>query len=92
MLTIYKASLILMVVLTLFYFFQGYYMGFLMFSSNILAPIIAGIAVIVSGFSLQKYWGKAGERFSMVWLFFTIGLFLWFVGEAIWMGMQLFLV
>lgn len=91
MLTIYKASLIVIVALTLLYVFQDYYIDFLAFFSNILAPIIAGVAVIVSGFSLQKYWHKAGERFSMVWLFFTIGLFLWFVGEAIWMGYVLIL-
>jgi hypothetical protein len=80
-----------MVALTLLYVFQGYYMDFLAFISNILAPVIAGAAVIISGFSVQKYWSKAGESFSMVWLCFTIGLFLWFVGEAMWMGYALIL-
>jgi hypothetical protein len=80
-----------MVTLTLLYVFQGYYMDFLAFISNILAPVIAGAAVIISGFSVQKYWNKAGESFSMVWLCFTIGLFLWFVGEAMWMGYALIL-
>lgn len=57
--------------------------------SNALAPVIAGAAVVASGFSLQKYWNKSKDRFSMIWLCFTIGLFLWFIGESVWMGYTL---
>jgi len=91
LLAIYKVSLILMVGLTLAYAFQGYYPEFMLFFSNVFSPLIAGVAVIVSGFCLDKYWHKARERFSIIWLFFTMGLFLWFLGESVWMGYSLIL-
>ncbi|MGQ9529837.1 MAG: hypothetical protein ACUVTC_00215 [Candidatus Bathycorpusculaceae bacterium] len=89
MLTIYKVALSLMVSLALIYAFQSYYPEFISFFSNAFPPIIAGAAVVVSGFSLQKYWRKSKERFSMIWLYFTVGLFFWFVGESLWMGYTL---
>ncbi|MEM1539203.1 MAG: hypothetical protein QXW82_06020 [Candidatus Bathyarchaeia archaeon] len=52
--------------------------------SNAFPPIIAGVAVLVSGFSLKRYWGKSKGQFSIIWLHFAIGLFLWFLGEALW--------
>jgi hypothetical protein len=64
--TIYKLALALMVGLALIYAFQGYYLDFMSFFSNILSPVIAGAAVVVSGASLQKYWCKSEERFSIL--------------------------
>lgn len=81
---IYKVSLILMVGLTLLYVFQGFYPGFISFFSNAFPPFIAGAAVVSSYFPLRKYWQKAGERSSILWLFFTLGLALWFLGETGW--------
>jgi hypothetical protein len=89
MLTIYKIALALMVGLALIYAFQSYYPEFMSFFSNAFSPVIAGVAVVVSGISLQKYWRKREERFSIIWLLFTIGLFFWFVGESVWMGYTL---
>jgi hypothetical protein len=89
MLTIYKIALALMVGLALIYALQSYYPEFMSFFSNAFPPVIAGAAVVVSGISLQKYWRKREERFSMIWLLFTIGLFSWFVGESVWMGYTL---
>lgn len=89
MLAAYKVSLVLIVGLTLIYAFQGYYPEFIQFFSNAFPPVIAGAVVISCGFSLEKYWHKAREQFSMVWLYFTWGLFLWFVGEAVWAGYTL---
>jgi len=91
MLTIYKIALALMVGLALIYAFQSYYPEFMSFFSNAFSPVIAGVAVVVSGISLQKYWRKREERFSIIWLLFTIGLFFWFVGESVWMGYTLIL-
>jgi len=91
LLAIYKISFILIIGLTLLYVFQGYYPGFMSFFSNAFSSVIAGAAFISSGFSLDKYWHKAKERFSMAWLCFTCGLFLWFVGEALWTGYTLVL-
>ncbi|MDH7477813.1 MAG: hypothetical protein QHH17_05475 [Candidatus Bathyarchaeota archaeon] len=89
MLTVYKIALALMVGLALIYAFQSYYPEFMAFFSNAFPPVIAGVAVVVSGISLQKYWRKIEERFSRIWLLFIIGLFFWFVGESVWMGYTL---
>lgn len=84
LLAVYKMSLILLVALTLIYAFQGYYPDFISSFSSIVTSLLACGAAISSGFSLRKYWHKRGERFSIVWLLFTIGIFMWFLGEAIW--------
>ncbi|MGB9684033.1 MAG: hypothetical protein ACPL1Z_03770 [Candidatus Bathyarchaeales archaeon] len=91
MLKIYKISLSIMVGLILLYAFQGYYPDFITYFSNAFPPIIAGATVIVSGVSLERYWRKAKGRFPIVWLYFTCGLFLWFIGEAVWAGYTLIL-
>jgi len=91
MLAAYKTSIVLLTGLLLLYAFQGYYPEFMPFFSEAFPPLIAGAAVISSGFSLEKYWHRAKERFSAVWLFFTAGLFMWFVGETIWAGYALIL-
>jgi len=91
LLTIYKISLFLIVGLALLYGFQSYYPEFISFFSNAFPPLIAGVVVVVSGISLEKYWHRTRERFSIVWLCFTIGLFLWFLGESVWAGYTLIL-
>lgn len=85
MLTIYKISVVLMVGLTLLYTFQAYYLGFVSSFSNFSLPVVAGAAAVMSIFSLRRYWRTVKERFSMIWLSFTLGLFLWFLGEVGWM-------
>ncbi|MGB9676467.1 MAG: hypothetical protein ACPL0C_04695 [Candidatus Bathyarchaeales archaeon] len=89
MLKIYKVSLITIIGLVALYALQGYYPDFIAFFSNAFPPLIAGAAVIVSGVSLERYWRKISDRFSAIWLYFTCGLFLWFVGEAVWAGYTL---
>ena len=86
---IYGLSVLVIVGLTLFYIFQGYYPDLMYFFSNAFPPVISGAAVVVSGLSLEKYWRRAKGSFSKVWLFFTVGLFLWFMGEAVWAGYTL---
>jgi hypothetical protein len=81
---IYKISLLIIVSLVALYTFHDYYPDFINFFSNAFPPIIAGAAVIVSGFSLERYWRKSRGRFPMIWLYFACGLFLWFLGEAFW--------
>lgn len=88
---VYKAGLLVTVGLVLLYIFQGYYPSFISFFSNAFPPIISGAAVVVSGLSLEKYWRKAKGKFSTIWLCFTCGLFLWFIGEAAWAGYTLIL-
>ncbi|MEM3578625.1 MAG: hypothetical protein QXL54_00160 [Candidatus Bathyarchaeia archaeon] len=77
--------------MALFYVFQGYYPDFMYIFSNAFPPAISGVAVVVSGFSLERYWRKAKSSFSKAWLYFTAGLFLWFMGETVWAGYTLIL-
>ena len=89
MLKIYKLSLMTIIGLVALYTFQGYYPEFIAFFSNAFPPLITGAAVIVSGISLERYWRRISDKFSAIWLYFTCGLFLWFVGEAVWAGYTL---
>lgn len=91
MLGIYKIGFLIAAGLTLIYTFQGFYPIFIGIFSNAFPPIIAGAAVVVSGLSLERYWRKARGQFSVIWLYFTCGLFLWFIGEAVWAGYTLIL-
>ena len=88
---IYKAGLLTAVGLVLLYAFQGYYPDFMYFFSNTFPPVIAGAAVLVSGLSLERYWRMSKGRFPVIWLYFTAGLLLWFIGEAVWAGYTLIL-
>jgi len=82
--TAYATSLVLSVSLVLIYFFQGKYPDFMYFFSNAYFPLIAAVAVIVSGFALRKYWGNPGEKFPKIWTGFTLGMIFWFLGELGW--------
>ncbi|MCS7124967.1 MAG: hypothetical protein NZ932_06120 [Candidatus Bathyarchaeota archaeon] len=88
---VYGAWLSVMVGLTLFYAFQGHYPSFMYFFSNSFPPVISGVTVVISGLSLERYWRKAKGPFSKAWFYFTAGLFLWFLGEAVWAGYALIL-
>lgn len=82
--TVYAVSLVLGVGLAVLYLFQDRYFDFLYFFSNVLAPLIAGVAVVTSAIALKKYWGNPADKFSRIWLAFTLGMICWFLGEAIW--------
>jgi hypothetical protein len=71
MLAACKISIVLLTGLLLFYAFQGYCPEFMSFFSEAFPPLMAGAAVVSSGFSLQKYWHGAKERFPILWLLFT---------------------
>jgi hypothetical protein len=82
--TAYGVSLILSVVLVVIYFFQEKYTDFMYIFSNVFYPFIAGVAVIASAFALRKYWENLGDKFSRIWLGFTLGMVFWFLGELGW--------
>lgn len=90
-LKIYKIGLSIIIGLILLYAFQGYYPDFIAFFSNAFPPTIAGATVVTSGFCLERYWRRAKGQFTIIWLYFTGGLLLWFVGEAVWAGYTLVL-
>jgi len=79
----YKLGLVLALGLTLVYVFQGFYPEFIGPFSNAVFPFFAGMAVFSAGFGLRRYWYRM-EKFSLVWLFFTVGMFFWFLGELGW--------
>jgi len=91
MLGVYKAGFLIAVGLTLLYAFQGFYPDFIYVFSNAFPPVIAGATVVTSGLTLERYWRKAKGHFPIIWFYFTCGLFLWFMGEAIWAGYTLIL-
>ena len=88
---VYWVSLILALSLALIYLFQENYPHFMFFFSNAFPPVIAGAAVATSGFALRRYWEDLRSRLSRVWLFFTLGMVLWFLGELGWATYRLIL-
>ena len=81
---LYLASILLGAILALIYFFQNQYSDFMYLFSNAFPPLIAGVAVASSSFALRKYWGKPEDKFSKIWLGFTLGMIFWFLGELGW--------
>lgn len=79
----YKFGLALVITLTLLYAFRGFYPDFMTTFSNAAFLFIAGAAAISSGFALHKY-KHDSKKFSLVWLCFTSGMLLWFLGELGW--------
>jgi hypothetical protein len=51
--------------------------------SNAFFPVVAGAAVFSSAFALRKY-GPKLNKFLMIWVCFTAGMALWFLGELSW--------
>lgn len=66
------------------YIFQNFYPDFMYSFSSVSSPIMAGVAALSSFFALRRYWDKIGSRISKIWLCFTLGMLLWFLGELGW--------
>lgn len=80
----YLLCLITAIGLALVYIFQSAYPDFMYTFSNVVSPIIAGVAVLSSFLAMRKYWDNIGSQLSKIWLCFTLGMFLWFLGELGW--------
>jgi hypothetical protein len=80
----YILSMLLGLTLTLIYIFQESFPDFIYLFSNAFPPVIAGVAVVSAGLALKKYWGKPKDKFSRIWLAFTLGMIFWFLGELGW--------
>jgi len=80
----YWLCLITSIGLVVVYIFQGFYSDFMYAFSNVFAPFVAGVAVLSSFFAMRRYWDKIGSRLSKIWLCFTLGMLLWFLGEFGW--------
>jgi len=81
---VYGLCLITAIGLIAIYIFQSFYPDFLYTFSNVISPFIAGVAVVASFFALRRYWDNIGSRLSWIWLCFTLGMMLWFLGELGW--------
>lgn len=78
-----KIVLLVAIGLTLVFGLQGFYPDFIGPFSNVAPVVLAGAAVMASSLALQKY-GRNAKAFSLVWVCFTGGMFLWFLGELAW--------
>jgi len=82
--TPYLVSLVLSFGLALLYLFQESYTDFMYIFSNVFPPFMSCAVLIVSVFALRKYWENLGDRFSKIWLGFTLGMAFWFLGAVGW--------
>ena len=80
----YWLALILALCLMVIYFLQSYYTNFMTLFSNAFPLLIAGAAVVASGFALRNYWENLESRLSRIWLGFSLGMIFWFIGELSW--------
>jgi len=81
---VYWAGLVVSFFLGLLYLFQAYYADSMTLITNMLAPLLAGFSAVSAFFALERYWDNLGSRLSKIWLYFTFGMALWFLGEATW--------
>ncbi len=82
--TPYLICLISAAVLVFIYGFQQFYPDFIYAFSNTVTIVVAGLAVLSSFLALRKYWDTLRSRLSRIWLSFTLGMVLWFLGEVGW--------
>lgn len=80
----YWAGLLVGFFLGLLYLFQAYYVDSMTLITNLLAPLMAGSAVVSALFALKRYWDSLRSRLSRIWLGFTLGMTFWFIGETTW--------
>ncbi len=76
--------------LTFVYAFQGLYPDLIGPLSNALFPVLAVVAVLSAAFALRKY-GPKMNKFLTIWIGFTVGMALWFLGELTWAVYAFFL-
>jgi len=82
--TPYLVSILLAAALAIIYLFQDQYADQMYLFSNAFPPVIAAVTVVSSIYGLMKYWGKLEDKFSKIWLGFTLGMIFWFLGELFW--------
>jgi len=80
----YLIGLAVCFILGLVFLFQAYYADSMELITNVLAPLTAGGAVLSATFAMRRYWDKPSSRLSRIWLCFTLGMLLWFLGEITW--------
>jgi len=82
---LYVLGLVYSIALAFTYGFGQLSPEFMLIFSNILFPATACIAVLASLWTLRRYAGHNPKpMFSTAWIGFSVGLFLWFLGELTW--------
>jgi len=80
----YLASLIVGVVLILIYIFQTNYSSLMSPISSISFLLLSLAAVGSAANALKKYWRNLRDKYSQIWLFFTLGLLFWLISKMAW--------
>jgi hypothetical protein len=81
---VYWLALIFALSLFAIYYFQNYYLHFMTLFANTFPVLIAGAAVVTSGFALRIYWENLESKLSRIWLGFACGMIFWFLSDVIW--------
>lgn len=82
--TVYLASLLLGVILSLVYVFQASYSPLMSLISDAFSLLLSIAAVGSAVIALRKYWRNLSDKYTQIWLYFTVGLLLWFTSRIIW--------
>ncbi len=82
--TAYVASILVGVILILVYTFQANYSSLMSPISNIFFLLLSIAAAGSAANALKKYWRNLRDRYSQIWLFFTMGLLLWLISKVSW--------
>jgi len=80
----YVFAVMWLVLVALVYFFGQANHDFLFVASNIISPASALLPALYSLVLARRYETNLKDRFSRIWLYLTVGLFLWLLGEITW--------
>jgi hypothetical protein len=80
----YFVSLFAATAAVVVFIFQGSYQSSYGTTVDLLTDVFAGGAFVSAGVSLARYEIGFGTRSGKVWWSFTVGIFLWFLGEITW--------
>lgn len=74
------------------YFFGQGDRTFLLFASNVVSPVSAFLPALYSLTLVRRYGIDPKDRFTRLWLYLAVGLFLWVLGEITWSVYELVLL
>lgn len=80
----YLVSLLVGAVVSLLYVFQASYSSLMAPISNVLFLFLSTAAVGSAATALKKYWRSLSDKYTQIWLFFTLGLLLWLISKVSW--------
>jgi hypothetical protein len=87
--TAYLASLLVGAILSLVYVFQANYSSLMSPISSTSFLLLSVTAIGSAANALKKYWRNIGDKYSQIWLFFTMGLLLWLISKVSWSAYEM---